>query len=109
LPGAHVPWLQQPPLHVCEPEHLVVHVCGPLSHASPLGHSPGPPQPHAVPLRHACPLDELVQSTHDPVDPHASGASPCTHMLAEEQQPPLQGLVCPPHDVEHVRVVPLHA
>jgi hypothetical protein len=82
-----------------------------VSHASPDGQSVAPPHPHAVPLRHTCPLDAPVQSAQRPELPHASFALPCMHVpaVAFEQQPPLQLLVCPPQDVEHVCVVPLHA
>jgi hypothetical protein len=97
-PGAHVPPLQQPPLHGCEEEHAVVHIPVDVSHASSAGQSPATAQPQVPLTRQALPDDRPAQSTHDPLRPQASCSVPGTHVPLL-QQPPLHGW-----DVEQIVV-----
>jgi hypothetical protein len=102
VPAAHVPALQQPPLHRWFASHLLEQVCASASQDSSAGQSLPPLQPHAVPFSQMCPAAEAVQSLQAPVAPHALSAVPATHVPAA-QQPPLHAVaLAPPHDVEQV-------
>jgi hypothetical protein len=110
LPGAHVPPLQQPPLHaVCPAPHAVLHVCVVVLQALPVGQSVAALQPHVgvAPVSHTCPIGFPVQSAQMPAAPHAFDAVPATHWVP--LQHPALHAVWPalPHVVLQVCVVVL--
>jgi hypothetical protein len=107
-PVAHMPELQQPPLHGWLPEHVVVHVPLLVSHASSVGQSVATAQPHVPLERHAVPELLPEHEVHMlPAAPHAVGAPPGAHVPAL-QQPPLHVWV-DVHAVVHFWVVVSHA
>jgi hypothetical protein len=93
VPPLQLPAEQQPPLHACDAEQLVVHKCVVVLHAVFIAQSVVAPQPHAPPpatISHTVPLGLATQVVHAPPPvPHAVCAVPGTQVPLE-QQPPLQ-------------------
>jgi hypothetical protein len=108
VPVAHMPELQQPPLHGWLPEHVVVHTPLVVSQASSVGQSVAEAQPH-VPLdRHAVPELLPAHEVHvPPAAPHAVCPVPVAQVPAL-QQPPLHVWV-DVHAVVHLWVAVSHA
>jgi hypothetical protein len=96
VPTLQLPPEQQPPLHACDAEQLVVHRCVVVLHAVFIAQSPVALQPHAPPpaiISHTVPLGLAAQLAHAPPPaPHAPAEVPATHE-PPEQQPPLHSCV----------------
>ena len=108
VPAAHMPELQQPPLHGWLPEHVLVHTPLLVSHASSAGQSVAMAQPHVPLERHAVPeLPPAHEVQVPPAAPHAVCAVPGAHVPAL-QQPPLHVWV-DVHAVVHLWVAVSHA
>jgi hypothetical protein len=86
-PSTHTPSEQQPALHGCVAEQLLVHWPRVLSQAIIAGQSALVRHPQ-LPLTQACPKMLLVQSAH--VAPQAFGPNGRQESVNGEQQPPLQ-------------------
>jgi hypothetical protein len=95
-PPAHIPPEQQPPLHGCVDEQLVVQVWLVPSQAEPIGQSAAELQPHAPPpdtVRQTEPSALPMQVPHAvPVAPQLVVEVPLAQ-VEPLQQPPLHGCV----------------
>jgi hypothetical protein len=91
-PPTQLPPEQQPPLHSCVDEQLVVHWWAVVSQALPSGQSETLEQPH-LPATHPWPEELIEQSTHwVPEPPQTLPLVPATQEPFE-QQAPLHGCV----------------
>jgi hypothetical protein len=97
VPAAHVPELQQPPLHAVSfvPRHALPHWCVIVLHACPAleplaaGQSVSALQPHTSDVgSHCAPPAPAEHTAHVPEPPHAPGAVPLTQEPPEQQNPP---------------------
>jgi len=94
-PAAHVPLLQQPPLHcVFVPRHSVSHWCVIGLHACPAvaplaaAQSVCELHPHvSVEGSHTAPFTAAEQTAQIPEPPHAPGVVPLTQVAPEQQNP----------------------
>jgi hypothetical protein len=102
----HVPDAQQPPLHGCVAEQVVVHTWRAGSQAMSSGQSAADEQPQLAPNRQAWPLPLFVQSLQRPLEPHAEPLVPGWQLLA--QQPTLHVCVAE-QAVVHAWVTESHA
>ena len=91
VPGAQVPLLQHPPLHVAEVPHAVEHTCVVVAlHACPAGQSVEELQPQAPLPRQIGPFAETAQLLQTvPFPPHSVCVFPVWHVpdVVLEQHP----------------------
>jgi hypothetical protein len=96
VPAEQLPAMQQPPLHGCDAEQVVVHRCVVVLQALPMAQSVVPLQPQEPPpetISHTLPFGLPVQLWQaPPPTPQAVCMVPTTHE-PDEQQPPLHSWV----------------
>jgi hypothetical protein len=108
VPATHVPFVaaeQQPPLHACVEEQLVVHACVVVLHACPTGQSLVALQPQVPAETHALPPPSTTHATGPPqmptpvqvsTPPSAHRFCPVVHPVASDVLPSSPPIVASP-------------